>query len=147
MHGSNAVRLLQIEQYVMFSFTERIASHSPSTSARGVFRMWYAKRCALFAPMPGRRWNGAVHSAWGSVLDKTSRPPVLPEPWNLHSAHHALHLARQRFVDFAMRVVDRRHHEILQHLDVVFRHGFRIDLDRAHRLVAVHGDRDHAAAG
>ena len=41
----------------------------------------------------------------------------------------------QRLVDLAMRVVDRRDDQVLQHLDVVLRHDLGIDLDASELLV------------
>src|ERR1700682_5767746 len=46
-----------------------------------------------------------------------------------------------------MRIVDRGHDQILQHLDVLFRDDFRIDLQRLHLLGAIDDNGDHAAAG
>src|SRR5262249_54942048 len=66
---------------------------------------------------------------------------------NLHPTHEPAHLLLDRFVHFPLRVVDRREDQVLKHLDVVFRHGFGIDLDRLHLLGAVHDDSDHATAG
>src|SRR5688572_24553483 len=46
-----------------------------------------------------------------------------------------------------MRIRQRGENEILEHLDVVFRHDLGIERDLLHLLVAVHDDGDHAAAG
>src|SRR6185436_5080137 len=59
-----------------------------------------------------------------------------------HSAHFLSHL----FIRLAVRVVDGRNDQILQHLDIVFRDNFGIDLDRLKLLGTVDNDRDHAAA-
>ena len=50
-------------------------------------------------------------------------------------------------VGLAVGVVDGREDQVLQHLDVVFRHRLGIDLDRLQLLGAVDDDRHHAAAG
>src|SRR5581483_10510282 len=69
------------------------------------------------------------------------------ETGNLEPAHQAGHLLRELLVDLAVRVVDRREDQVLQHLHVVFGDDFRIDLDRLELLVAADGHGDHAAAG
>src|SRR6202022_3047407 len=50
-------------------------------------------------------------------------------------------------VDLPVRVVDRSDDQVLQHLDLVFRHDLGIDLQRLNLLGAIDNDRDHAAAG
>ena len=66
---------------------------------------------------------------------------------DLQPAHHALHLLTELLVDLPVRVVDRRDDQVLQHLHVVFRDDFGIDLDRLQLLVAADDDGHHAAAG
>src|SRR5262245_6767836 len=46
-----------------------------------------------------------------------------------------------------MRIVQRGDDQVLQHLDIVFGHDLRIDLQRLHLLGAVDDHGDHAAAG
>ena len=49
-------------------------------------------------------------------------------------------------VRLALRIVDGRQNQVLQHLHVVFRHGFGIDLQRLDLLGAIHHHGHHAAA-
>ena len=60
---------------------------------------------------------------------------------------HAAHLLRHLLVGLAVRVVDGRDDQVLQHLDVVLRDDLGIDLERLQLLRAVDDDGDHAAAG
>ena len=105
--------------------------------------MWNASRCAPFGPMPGRRCSSSMRRARGIGQRHASYMPG-----QLHARrHHAAHLLRHRLVGLALRVVDRRDDQILQHLDVVFRDDLGIDLERLQLLGAVDDDGDHAAAG
>src|SRR5262245_55053504 len=68
------------------------------------------------------------------------------ESRNLQSAEQAAHLLFHGVIDLAVGVVDGGDDQILQHADIILRHHFRIDHDPLQVLVAVDGDRDHAAA-
>src|SRR5262245_31628241 len=100
--------LLHTEQYVTGSFTSRTASTSRSVASRGVFRMWKARRCAPFGPMPGRRCSSSIKRVRGSgsaIENLESR--------ELQPSQHGAHLLRQFLVGLAVSVVDRRDDQIL----------------------------------
>src|ERR1700737_3630914 len=142
-----------MEQYVTRSFTSRTASASRSACSRGVLRIWNASRCALFGPIPGRRWSSSMRRTRGSGNDMKDGSQTKQgerkgpfnsqlQPWRQHAAHLLGHL----LIDFALGVIDRCNDQILKHLDVVFRNDFGIDRERLHLLGAVDDDRDHSAA-
>src|SRR5687767_11874114 len=148
--GSWSVMLLHAEQYVTRSLTRRMASARRSIASRGVLRTWNARRCAVLAPTPGRRCSSSTSLARGSVRLDKGRLSIQSrsesgnlEPGRQHAAHLLLHL----LVDLPVRVVDGREDQVLQHLDIVFRHRFGIDREALHALAAVHDNGDHAAAG
>src|SRR4051812_41755095 len=130
----------------MRSLTSCIAAARRSISSRGVLSTWKARRCALFAPMPGRRCSCSISlvSGSGRLIGQSA---ASKHAGDFQAAHHPAHLLLHAFVGLALRVVDRRENQVLQHLDIVFRYRFGIDLQREHLLGAVHGHGDHAAAG
>src|SRR6266542_3541005 len=134
--------LLQIEQWATRSLTSRSAVVRRSTSSRGLLSRKKARRCALFAPMPGSRWSSVMSCVSGSGRGM----PAL-HSWNLEPAEHPAHLLLHRLIGLAMRLGDRSDEQVLQHLHIVFRHDVRIERDPLYLLVAVHDDGDHAAAG
>src|SRR5262249_6909842 len=87
--------------------------------------------------MPGRRCSSSTSrtSGSGSKLELHA--------WRQHAADVLRHL----LVGLPVRIVDGGDDQILKHLDVVFRHHFRIDLERLNLLGPVDDDGDHAAAG
>src|SRR5947209_5579994 len=145
--GSTSVMLLQIEQYVTRSFTARSASTSRSASSRVFLRMWNARRCAPLGPMPGRRCSCSMRRMRGSGSGIGGSAAAILQPWDLETSHHASHRLAELLFGLALGIVDRRHDQVLQHLDVFLRDDFRIDLQRLDLLRAVDDDGDHAAAG
>src|ERR1700733_1889215 len=61
MHGSASVMLLQIEHSRTFSFASRIASDSANAWSLSTRSKKKARRCAVFCPMPGNRFNSSIN--------------------------------------------------------------------------------------
>src|SRR5580704_3570492 len=59
--GSASVMLLQIEHSRTFSFASRIASDSANAWSRSTRNRKNARRCAVFCPIPGRRFNSSIN--------------------------------------------------------------------------------------
>src|SRR5687767_12834424 len=124
--------------------------------------------------MPGSFWNCSIRRISGSGSDKWSIPnSQRPTPknvtrnrdwelevgsWelcrahrlqarNLQTAEHSRHRLSELLVHLPVRVVDGGDEQVLQHLDIVFGHDFRVDLYRLQLLGAVDDDCHHAAAG
>src|ERR1700683_2446635 len=58
--GSASVMLLQIEHSRTFSFASRIASESAKACSGSTRNKQNASRCAVFCPIPGRRFNSSI---------------------------------------------------------------------------------------
>src|SRR4051812_28413728 len=98
--------LWQIEQCATRSLTVMIASVRRSTCSRGLLRRWNARRCALLAPMPGRRWSSAT-SAWsesGRAIDQDAGTDAGSEPRQAQAAEESTHLLLHVLVHLAVRV-------------------------------------------
>src|SRR5271154_6460112 len=59
--GSASVILLQMEHSRTFSFASRIASESANAWSRSTRKRKNARRCAVFCPIPGRRFNSSIN--------------------------------------------------------------------------------------
>src|SRR6266700_1341683 len=143
---SSAVEMLkQRAQKRVFSFTAAIASDRRRASAASAFRMWKARRWAVFGPMPGSRvsastrsWTGPANtgaSAWPSAHAREAHAPrERPEP------------LRGEFLLSPEPVVERCPEQVLQHAGVVGVDRGRVD-GHAADLLAGEGDLDRPAAG
>src|SRR5690349_5237239 len=115
--------LWHTEQCATRSLTVTIACVRRSTFSRGLLSRWKARRWALLAPMPGRRWSSAT-SAWsdsGRAIGKAGPGAARSEAGQAHAAEQAAHLLLHVLVDLLLGVDERRDDQILQHLDVVLR--------------------------
>ena len=171
-----SARLKQTSHRRMSALTSRIASASALASSSVLRRMWNARRWAVRAPMPGslpssvmRRWTGGACSVylffWARRAARLGAPPGSPGPpgppgrppaeaaerlehaRRVHVAHAAAHLRGGELLGLAQRLVDRRGHEVLEHLDVLGVDRVGVDGDRLDAQVAGRDDLDHAAAG
>src|SRR6266404_6034099 len=78
---------------------------------------------------------------------------ALKQAWDFHvgqagnAAGEILHLIGELFIDAPRGFVDRRAHQVLQHLVVLAGENLRLDTHVHDLLLAVHLHGDHAAAG
>ena len=90
--------------------------------------MWNARRCAPFGADAGQAlqlFDERIEDrrADRDRIDQIHMPGIF-----MPGAQHAAHLLRHLLVRLAVRVVDRRDDQILQHLDVFLRDDLGIDL-------------------
>ena len=69
---SASVRWKQVWQWRTWSLASRIASARARASSAGHFRMWWASRSAVLAPMPGRRPNASISRSTAPEVSRTS---------------------------------------------------------------------------
>src|SRR4051812_35394984 len=140
--------LLQMEQRRSLSFTSRTAAARAMASSSEERRMWKARRCADFPPMPGSFLSSSMRRAIGSAnLDIGFRHwSAQSESGDSHAAHHAAHGGLHLIVYLAAGFVAGGEHEVLQHLHVAGLHDLRIDGDGEELLLSVHADLDGASA-
>ena len=137
----------------------RCAVRAPMPGSRpsSVMRRWTGGACSVYLFFCARR-AARLGAPPGS-------PPGIPPPppggadsaaepaerlehrVGVHVAHAATHLGGRELLDLAQRLVDRRGHEVLQHLDVLGIDGVGVDRDRLQAQVAGRDDLHHPAAG
>src|SRR3954464_961711 len=141
--------LLQTEQRRILSLTSRTASARAMASSSEERRMWKARRCADFPPMPGSFFSSSMRRAIGSAnLDIGFRHWFAQsESGDSHAAHHSADGGLHLVVYLAAGFVAGGDDEILPHLHVAGLHHLRIDGDGEELFLSVHADLDGASAG
>src|SRR3954470_7395109 len=99
--------------------------------------------------MPGSRLKASISFATGSMsrVATRARRSAAEQPGQATEGLHRAHLLIGQTARGIERLVDRRGHEVLEHLDVVAIDRRGIDGDRDERLLAGHDGTDDTAAG
>src|SRR5512140_290638 len=136
-HSSASVRLKQRPHRCTFCFTSEMAAARSRAYSSGARRMWKARRCAVFSPMPGSLASCATNRFRASGL-------ISGEARDLHAAGDLRELLLGVLVRLGQRGVHGGGHEVLEHGEIIRVDERLVDLDGLDRRRAG-GDDGHAA--
>src|SRR5438876_4705131 len=81
-------------------------------------------------------------SAIGNRKSKITSAQKTSQPWRQHAAEFSFH----RLVNLAVGFINCRQDHVLQHFDVAFFHGFRLDPQSDNLVIAFHLHGNHATS-
>src|SRR3569623_2230419 len=113
--GARSVRSQQTLQNRIFCLMSTMAEASAAASSADARRMWNDRRAAVFSPMPGSLARSRTSRAIGPAYAMARSAPEQPRRHG-QAARHARHLLQGPLPGAADRLVARRHHQILDHL-------------------------------
>src|ERR1043166_4650927 len=142
-HGSVSEKLPHVLQKPTRSRTSRIESASRSASSFGTRSRWSASRWALFVPMLGSFSSSAIsNSRYFELCTRARR------------SERQVEAARDLGIGLghlllrgALRLADRRDHQVLEQRDVLLVEDLRGEFQLLQHLLAVHDGLDEPAAG
>src|SRR5512146_2253587 len=144
-HSSASVRLKQRPHRWTFCFTSEMAAARSRAYSSGARRMWKARRCAVFSPMPGSLASCATSRFNASGLMRAvERLERSGDARDLHAAGDLRELLLGVLVRLGERGVHGGGDEVLEHGEIVRIDQRLVDLDRLDRRRAG-GDDGHAA--